>query len=136
MGVLRGDGTHSAEGREVLVPSDAARIVDGRGPGHPHGIVARRRSRFARLLIATAASLPVAIVAGGWLWAPFLVIASATGVYAVVLRHLKLQRDAARRVVSQMDRGTQLARPLPAQVAVGGSVSPASGSVRIRRWDD
>ena len=150
MDVLRSDARGARTGREVLVPGDAGRIVERPvdvierpvRPRHEDPVVARRRSWFVRCVITTAAAFVLWLAIGGWLWLPFLVTAGVTAGYVAVLRHLKLQRDAARRVVRELDVH-RTAPAVPGEVAVGGGAawggSPAwsgSGTVRLRRWDD
>ena len=108
----------------------------GRAPRREDPLVARRRTRFVRLVGATALSLVAAPLVGGalaWTVAGLLVAATATTV--VVLRRLTLQRAAARRVVVDLD----LRRPAPAlHDEVTGELLLAAGSaadvVRLRSW--
>ena len=129
-------------GRELLVPRDAGRIVTRdvnrdapRGPYRGEDpVTARRRAWFVRLLGGTGATFFLAVVFGGWLWLPFLVSALLAGGYTALLRHLKIQRDEARRVVREIDLH-QRPDPVPAEdvrpvAAVGGS------AVRLRRWEE
>ena len=153
-------------GRELLVPSDAGRIVDHHPvatfttapqssnhatsrtstrsasmPSQDDPLIAQRRSRFERALLGTAATLVLAIVVGGWVWPVFVLVAGGTGGYATILRRLKLQRDQARQVVRELDlttdAGVDSART---RVAVGGgdvgAVRDGYGTVRLRRWED
>ena len=172
MDVLRSESRGSSGGRQVLVPHDAVRIVqrdprtelprsDGErraGAGYvqkpgtgrpsrtrqPDPVVTRRLVWFLRCLAANAITLVVAVVAGGWLWLPFLVCSGLTGAYVAVLRHLKLQRDEARRVVSDLDlredRWVDVSDAGETRredaVAVGAEHWVGSGTVRLRRWDD
>jgi hypothetical protein len=138
MDVLR---TKPGAGRELLVPRDAGRIVtrdvnraEPTGPYRQEDpVTARRRSWFVRLLGGMAATFLLAVVFGGWLWLPFLAAGFVAAGYTALLRHLKLQRDEARRVVREIDLRERPQAP-PAedgdQVAVGGS------AVRLRRWDE
>jgi hypothetical protein len=161
MSVLSG-GTRNG-GRELLVPSDAGRIVEhhpvtasavatstatpttsrisSRSPSMPSNddpLIAQRRSRFERALVGTAATLVLAIVVGGWLWPVFVLVAGGTAGYATILRRLKLQRDQARQVVRELDLTTDGSFESPqTRVAVGGGhVGDGSGTVRLRRWED
>ncbi len=148
MDVLRTEARGSG-GRELLVPRDAGRIVDHApvGPSSMRSytmptqlqedpIIVQRRTRFVRALIATAVTLVLGIVIGGWLWAAFAITAAGTGCYAAVLRHLKLQRDEAKRVVREIDLTREEIAEAP-RVAVGsGGEEPVHGSVRLRRWDE
>ncbi len=117
---------------------------------HEDLLTARRRSRFVRALIGSAATFVLAVVVGGWLWPLFLIVAGGTAAYATILRRLKLQRDEARQVVRSLDLTTDELSEAPRErVAVGGGVAntgaggigaggntDASGSVRLRRWED
>lgn len=169
MAVLRG----RPDGREIMVPGQADRIVS-----HPHPrtrpdtvpqqargsrrseVVARRRTMFVRLLVATVGTFALAIVVGGLLWPMFVTTAMALGGYVAMLRHFKLEADEARAVVRTIDlashdqdRDQDLHYREP--VAVGAEPfgfpphpdtrfqvatrpdtpwEPQS-SVRIRRWD-
>ena len=143
MDVLR---AKPGQGRELMVPRDAGRIVTHGlsrepAPRATHGedpVVARRRSWFLRLLAGTGVTLVLAVVLGGWLWLPFVTLLGVTAGYVALLRHLKLQRDHARRVVHDLDLRREdeaddasPARPVEdeREVAAGG------GAVRLRRWD-
>lgn len=148
MNVLSGGARNG--GRELLVPSDAGRIVDHRPvttstvatrtstnattrtstrtstrsasmPSHDDPLIAQRRSRFERALLGTAATFVLALVIGGWLWPAFVLAAGGTAGYATILRRLKLQRDQARQVVRELDLTTDGVVESPgSRVAVGG----------------
>lgn len=152
MDVLR---TKPGQGRELMVPGDAGRIVTqgfSRDAAEPtaHGsapaatyaprgedpVVARRRSWFLRLLAGTAGGLLLVIAFGGWLWLPFTMLVLVTGGYVALLRRLKLQHDQARQVVRD------LALRLPEEPRLEEQPEPADGTsglavgtVRLRRWD-
>ena len=119
----------------VVGPMNPARPT-GRTPRREDPVVVRRRTRFVRLVGATGLALVAAPLVGGalaWSVAGLLVAATATTV--VVLRHLTLQRAAARRVVVDLD----LRRPAPAlHDEVTGELLLAAGSaadvVRLRSW--
>ncbi len=146
MEVLRTE-SRGTIGRQLLVPADAGRIVGHHTvepgstrsttmPSREDPIIVRRRTNFLRALIATGATLVLAAVFGGWLWPVFAVVAAGTGGYVAILRHLKLQRDEARRVVRELDLTAEESAPVQ-RVAVGsGGEELAHGSVRLRRWDD
>jgi hypothetical protein len=145
MDVLRSEtrsGSSRSEGRRLLVPSDAGRIVDReidlRDDPPPYRredpVIERRRVWFLRLVIASAGSLLLAAVIGGWLWTIFALTAGVTVGYVALMRRLKLQRDEARRVVRELDL-TRLEHEPAARVAVGGE-DVAPSTVRLRRWDD
>lgn len=151
------------QGREIMVPQRADRIVrhDPRSPdaapaaptGRRNALVARRRTMFVRLLLATGASFLLALGFGGLLWPTFLVTAVGLGGYVALLRHYKVEQDAARHVVVRaFDDGRE--RPVAEAwererqpVAVGAEPAgwqvatrfddPWEGdsTVRIRRWD-
>jgi hypothetical protein len=139
MDVLR---TKPGTGRELLVPGDAGRIVtrdvnreEPRGPYRREDpVTQRRRSWFVRLLAGAGASFLLAVVFGGWLWMPFVMVVLVAGGYTALLRHLKLQRDEARRVVREIDVRDHGPRPVvedSGKVAAGGD-----SAVRLRRWDE
>ncbi len=116
-------------------------------------VIVQRRTWFIRALAATGVALLLAIVAGGWLWYLAGLVTVLTAGYTVVLRHLKLQRDAARQVVRELDltdrdpvlrerigSGDDALEVEREPVAVGGPAGGpdwggGSGSVRLRRWD-
>jgi hypothetical protein len=148
MDVLRNDGRHLSRvsGRELFVPGDAGRIVGREVDGtiravrirHEDPVIAARRAWFLRATVGTGAAFVLAVVVGGWLWAPFLLAALGTGGYVVLLRHLKIQRDEARRVVRELDLH-RVAADLPGRYEdldedrVDELV--AGGAVQLRRWD-
>jgi hypothetical protein len=145
MDVLRSDGRAPTRGggRQLLVPRDAGRIVGREVDGtvrstpirHEDPVVLARRNWFLRGLVGSGVALLLAVTVGGWLWLPFLLTAGATGAYAALLRHLKVQRDEARRVVRELDLH-RVPDDLPARAAVGAELWGADASVRLRRWDD
>ena len=118
-----------------------------------HPVIVQRRTWFIRALAATGVALLLALVAGGWLWYLAGLATVLTAGYTFVLRRLKLQRDAAREVVRELDLtdrdpvlrervgyGDDALEVEREPVAVGGSAGGAgwhggSGSVRLRRWD-
>jgi hypothetical protein len=144
MDVLRneGRGTGRGAGRHLLVPRDAGRIV-GREVDrtvrslpirHEDPIVAQRRGWFLRAVVASVVALVLAVVIGGWMWLPFLLTAGGTGGYVALLRHFKVQRDEARRVVRDLDLH-RVVDEVPARAAVGAELWSAETAVRLRRWD-
>jgi hypothetical protein len=143
MYVLRSDARDGSGGRQVLVPGDAGRIVQRPGligePVTPHRsrcsnpVIVRRLTWFRRGLVATGMTLVIALFAGGWFWLPFLVTLGLTSIYVAVLRHLKLQRDEARRVVSDLYIDVAAEEQ---HVAVEPGDWVGSGTVRLRRWND
>ena len=159
MDVLR---TKPGQGRELMVPGDAGRIVTrglSREGGDPEAVrgedpvVARRRNWFLRLLGATGVSLLLAVGVGGWLWLPFVSLLLLTAGYTALLRHFKIQRDQARRVVRELDLcqygaphddldvpptgASRPGGPHPAAVERGPAEDGglALQTVRLRRWD-
>jgi len=111
MAVLRG----RPEGREIMVPGQADRLTGGaagtrggaagRGarPSARAALNERRKQLFLRLLGLTGVMLLAGLVFGGMFWALFLVTGLITGGYVGLLRHYKLEREAAREVVREMD---------------------------------
>ena len=99
-------------------------------------VLARRRTRFVRLLGLTGLAVVAAPFVGGTLaWTIALAAVGTTAATTVVLRRLTLQRAAARRVVVALD----LRRPAPAlHDEVTGELLLAAGSaaevVRLRSW--
>jgi hypothetical protein len=145
MDVLRNEGRGAAHGagRQLLVPRDAGRIV-GREVDrtvrsvrirHEDPLVVQRRGWFLRGLVGSAIALVLAIVVGGWMWLPFLLVGTVTGGYVALLRHLKIQRDEARRVVRELDLHRVVADDRPELAAAGAEEWTADGGVRLRRWD-
>lgn len=159
MDVLR----RQPDGRYMMVPNDAGRIVgdgeDRPGDGGPRPmvrredpVVARRRTTFVRSVAATGTLLVVALFAGGFAWTLFILAFAATGGYAALLRHLKLQRDQVREVVRDI-RGDQVVDRRDERLPVAVGAAPMFGdgvpvashpddpwqpqtAVRIRRWED
>jgi hypothetical protein len=114
MEVLRSE-QRSTPGRRVMVPGDPERIVQraARAPSpesrrrfrREDPRVARRRAWFERLLVASVAAVAVGLFLGGWSWLLTAAVVVVTLGYTVRLRRLKVQRDEARRVVREFDRG-------------------------------
>jgi hypothetical protein len=131
------------DGRRLLVPGDAGRIVDHAGieaaeEPKPYKRedprVEARRIWFLRLVTGTVASIVLAFVFGGLLWAVALLSLAATSAYVVLLRRWKLQADQVRSVVRRLEAETAQERE-PQRVPVGAAVGAEPGSVRLRRWD-
>lgn len=151
------------DGRSLMVPDDAGRIVHRSAPGEsadPRSSattshradrrIVRRRVVFTRLLATVAATFLLAVVLGGFAWTLFTLSLLTCGGYAALLRHLKIRQDQVREVVREI-RGEDRTSSLPGAerlpMAVGASAGspvatrpddpwqPMSG-VRIRRWDD
>lgn len=111
MAVLRG----RPDGREIMVPGQADRIVGHGAPtrrpapssrpgaSRRSGLLARRRQLFVRLLATTAVTFVLALVVGGLLWPVFVTTTIALAVYVGMLRHFKLEADQARDVVRTID---------------------------------
>lgn len=151
------------QGREILVPHQAERLVhDSQQTGVAAGLapaegsrrgdlLARRRLVFVRLLAVTGATFLLAVVFGGLLWPAFVVTVVGLGGYVALLRHYKVERDAARHVVVRAfeEPGARVVDHEPERrpVAVGAEPpgwqvatrfdDPWEGesTVRIRRWD-
>ena len=151
------------QGREIMVPHRADRIVghgqrpDPRAAARPLApsrrgdLLARRRTVFVRLLAATGVAFLLAVAFGGLLWPAFVVTGLGLGGYVALLRHYKVERDAARHVVVRAFDGPRadevVSEPERQPVAVGAEPSgwqvatrfdePWQGesTVRIRRWD-
>jgi hypothetical protein len=148
MEVLRSDTSRgSGLGREVFVPRDAGRIVERpeRSTASPpppvkaqseDPVIARRRSWFLRLLGASLATVVIAVVVGGWLWVPAIGALAVTGGYVATLRRLKVQSDAARRVVRELDLREVAQEDRELEAAVGAEAGWSSSTVRLRRWED
>ena len=160
MAVLRG----RPDGREIMVPGQAERIVGHGQPARRPGpaptptarggrrseLLARRRALFVRLLGATVGTFVLAVAVGGLLWPLFVTTALALGGYVGLLRHFKVEADQARDVVRTIDVTDGRADEWDDQVArqplaVGAeSIQVATrpdepwapqSSVRIRRWE-
>lgn len=138
MDVLRDN--RAATARQLLVPGDAGRIVSREVDPTPHPVtlrrpedpvVVQRRTWFVRSLAATGVAVVAAVVLGGWLWLPAMLLLLGTAGYVALLRHLKLQRDEARKVVAELD----LHRPARVGALEDGESWGASGGVRLRRWE-
>jgi len=100
-------------------------------------VIVRRRTRALQLFAVTVLALVVAPLVGGVAWpvATVLVLTSLSAV--VVLRLLKVQRDAARSVLVSLD----LRRPAqPLLDEITGELVVAAGSsasaVRLPSWRD
>lgn len=131
MAVLRG----RPEGREIMVPGQADRLTGdrhagarggaaghgsaGRGSGQPvaarssarAALNERRKALFLRLLGLTGVTLVAGLVFGGLFWPLFVLTGAMTGCYVGLLRHYKLEREAAREVVREMDVARLSGRP-------------------------
>jgi hypothetical protein len=153
MDVLR----RQPDGRYLMVPADAGRIVGGEDQA-PHvptrarredPLVERRRLLFGRMLVADGALLVAAVFVGGFAWTLWTLAVLTTLGYAALLRHLKLRRDQVRDVVRELrgDAVIDLRDEERVPVAVGAEPGvqvvsrpdepwqPMAG-VRIRRWED
>ena len=98
-------------------------------------MIARRRQRTLQLVAATVVSLAVAPVVGGATWVIAGALVMTSTVTLVVLRRLKVQRDAARSVLVSLD----LRRPAqPLVDEITGELVVAAGSsasaVRLPSW--
>lgn len=149
------------DGRSVMVPEDAGRIVSRSAPGErphprPHAStprsedprIARRRALFTRLLVTVGVTFLAGLVLGGFAWTLFTVATATLAGYAALLRRYKIRQDEVREVVREL-RGENVApsqrqvEQLPIAVGASGPQvatrpddpwQPMSG-VRIRRWD-
>jgi len=98
-------------------------------------IIARRRRFALRLFTLTVLALVAAPLLGGFTWVVAGMASAASTITVVVLRRLKLQRDAARNVLVSLDL-RRPAQPLVDEitgelvVAVGSGASP----VRLPSW--
>jgi len=98
-------------------------------------VIARRRRFALRMFALTALALAAAPLLGGVAWVVAGLAVAATTVMVLVLRRLKLQRDAARTVLVSLDL-RRPAQPLVDEitgelvVAVGSGASP----VRLPSW--
>lgn len=131
MAVLRG----RPEGREIMVPGQAERLTGDRHVGARGGAAGRgaagrgaagrgaagssaraalnerRKTLFLRLLGLTGVTLVGGLVFGGLFWPLFVLTGAMTCCYVVLLRHYKLEREAAREVVREMDTARLSGRP-------------------------
>lgn len=141
MDVLRSSpkGSEKGNGRQLLVPGDAGRIVDHDGIAaaeepRPYRRedprIEARRAWFLRALVGTVATVALAAVFGGLLWVVAVLSAAATGGYVTLLRRWKVQADQARSVVRRLEADAR-----PRRETVGAAVGDHAGSVRLRRWD-
>lgn len=98
-------------------------------------MIARRRRVALRLFSLTAIAVVAAPLFGGVAWIVAGVAVASSTVTVLVLRRLKLQRDAARTVLVSLDL-RQPAQPLVDEitgelvVAVGNGAAP----VRLPSW--
>ena len=98
-------------------------------------MIAHRRRRTLQLLGATVVSLALAAVVGGSAWVVAGGLVATSAITLIVLRRLKVQRDAARSVVVSLD----LRRPAqPLVDEITGELVVAAGSsasaVRLPSW--
>lgn len=126
------------DGLSTRATSGAAPLAAPSPPSGARGedpALARRRRRTLLLLGVTAASLVAAPLLGGVAWAVAGTLAATSAGTVVVLRRLKLQRDAARDVLVSLD----LRRPAqPLVDEITGELVVAAGSsatvVRLPSW--
>lgn len=95
----------------------------------------RRRVRFLRLAGFALITLVAAPIVGGSMWVVAGIVWSSVVTTAMILRRLKLQREAARSVLTRLD----LRRPAqPLIDEITGELVLAAGSsgssVRLRTW--
>jgi hypothetical protein len=114
----------------------ATRIASSRqGPRREDPVIVLRRTRFLRLALLAVLLVAAAPLVGGLMWLAAGVAVSSVITATLVLRSLKVQRDAARGVVTQLD----LRRPAqPLVDEITGELLLAAGSssssVRLRGW--
>lgn len=134
--------TSHGDGRRLLVPGDAGRLVDHAGieaaeDAKPYRRedprIEARRVWFLRLLVGAVVAIGLAIAFGGLLWAVAILSLGATTAYVVLLRRWKLQADQVRSVVRRLEAHTNDREP--DHDPVGAAVGAEPGSVRLRRWD-
>jgi hypothetical protein len=123
---LRSD--RSAAGARSVTP-----LLGGPTPEDP--VLVRRRTRFLRLFGLAVLALLVAPFVGGAMWLAVGVAWSTVITATLVLRRLKLQREAARGVLTRLD----LRRPAqPLVDEITGELLLAAGSssssIRLRSW--
>lgn len=131
------------DGREILVPSDANRIVgvrpaaDGRparpAPSARHTRVqSRRRVLFTRLVTTTIAMTLAAIIFGGMVTTLAVFGWVGTVGYVALLRHFKLEEDRARAVIRPLQERRDVHREIDLRddrMAVGSGVGSSA------RWE-
>jgi hypothetical protein len=98
-------------------------------------VIVTRRTRFLRLVGLALLTLVAAPLVGGAMWVAAGVAVSTVLIATMVLRRLKLQREAARGVLTRLD----LRRPAqPIVDEITGELVLAAGSssssVRLRSW--
>ena len=89
-------------GRQVMVPGDSRRIVQGQR--RRAALIERRRRAFTGLVGATTLTFLLAVIVGSGFW---LLFGLSTGLlisYVALLLRLKNQRDQARSVVRELRR--------------------------------
>jgi hypothetical protein len=121
----------------VRVPSAVHPQVGASTPPRRHEdpVLARRRTRFLRLAGLALVALLAAPFVGGTMWVVAGVAWAGVVATAMVLRRLKVQREAARSVLTRLD----LRRPAqPLVDEITGELVLAAGSsgssVRLRTW--
>ncbi len=98
-------------------------------------VIVARRTRFLRLTGLAGLTLLVAPFTGGVMWAVAGVAVSAVLIATMVLRRLKLQREAARSVLTRLDLrrpAQQLVDEITGELVLAAGSS--SSSVRLRTW--
>lgn len=125
------------EGLKVQHAGDASFASPGASPvaRAEDPVVVRRRRRTLQLIGLTVVALGVAPFLGGAAWAVAGTLVTVSFATLVILRRLKLQRDAARRVLVSLD----LRRPAqPLVDEITGELLVAAGSsasaVRLPSW--
>ena len=97
--------------------------------------IVRRRRRFLALLTVTASCVVVAPIVGGAAWVAAVVSLTTTLVSTLMLRHLTVQRQAARSVLVSLDL-RRPAQPLIDEITGELVVTAGSGgpAVRLPSW--
>lgn len=123
----------SGKGRVLYVPDDAGRIV-GDLTHRRNAIIAGRRTRFTRLVIATVVLLPVAIIVGGLTWLALTGSAAALVTYVVLLLRWKAQSQRAAEIMRLLPDDPEQARrgvPDRGRMAAGAGRSMAGLRVAV-----
>ena len=128
------DGLHVQQSTDVRT-STAGVVMYAPVGRREDPVIARRRQRTLQLLGVTVVAVVVATVLGGGAWIVAGGLVATSVITLVVLRRLKVQRDAARSVVVSLD----LRRPAqPLVDEITGELVVAAGSsasaVRLPSW--
>lgn len=147
MNVLRGDGgaVVDADGMPILLDDPRRPVVRSRLDRSTQRLMARRRTRFTRLVVASLGSIALGAFLGGLAWTVTATVVATTATYTALLRRAKVQRVQARRsvaaLVSAFDDAPSARRASPGQTAPASASASAGGgweqgvTVRLRHWD-